>query len=370
MQRKSSWTFLAFAFDSDTSQLSVFSEHGLAYGPRIEPFIVATNSFNNGGIRFGYSTKAGKGLRENDVVSCLSIYSKALDWDQAKQLQLACRILHGSPLPGTPKLPLTPIPSYAPAITTVPNNGQFPWLGIVIDNNDRYLCAASILDEFWVLTTSKCINLVNKKDGDLKVQVGVHDRHHPTDSTETHHVEKTISSGSTGRDIALIQLKTPIDFTSDYVNDAWLFDGDSSSIQLHLPQLVNGWGDNGRSPFVSETLPRYVPGVVLTHSQCSRAWNQSYDSNSDFCFLSSTTDKNVPCSGDEGSPLLYQGVADVNNGIGDHLVQVGLYYGRDEACSAANPGLFTDLSKFQGWISQQMACALPGTAFESSLCPM
>ena len=69
IQRKSTWTFLAFSFDSTTAELSIFSEHGLAHAPTIQPFLVASNTFNNGGFRLGFSSVAKAGLNPGDTVS-------------------------------------------------------------------------------------------------------------------------------------------------------------------------------------------------------------------------------------------------------------------------------------------------------------
>ena len=323
LQRQSTWTFLAFTFNDDTSELTVFSKHGVAYQPTIQPFILGSNTLNNGGIRLGYSTIVGKGLNVNDAVSCLSIYGKALDWPQIKQLQQACRIVHGSALAGAPKLPHSPIPSISnPPITTVPKEGQFPWLGTVSQMSQvgQILCTVSILDEYWVLTMASCIPTDNFDH--FFVKVGVHDNSVSNGFTTEHDVAAIKTTGNSQRDIALIQLKTPIDFTSDYVNVAQLFDGDLTSIQVHNTQFMSGWGINGRNTFISDSLPRYIAGTILTDGQCSRAWNQSFDPSVDYCFQSSTTDRNVPCKGDQGSPLMYQGESNQHIGLGDRLIQV------------------------------------------------
>ena len=370
LQRKSVWTFLSFVFNDNTAELSVFSEHGLAYAATVQPFLLGSNNANNGGIRLGYSTLANAGLNKGDAVSCLSLYSTTLNWSQIKQLQQACRIIHGSSLSGTPKLPLTPIPSVAnPPITTIPIDGQFPWLGILATSDGNVVCTISILDEYWVLTTATCFASDVKESSSFVVKIGVYDSSYASSNTKVHEIESVFKSGTSDSDIALAQLKSPIDFKSDYINDACLFDGDPQSIQIQGTQFVNGWGINGRHPLASETLPRFVAGNTLADNYCNAAWNQSFDSSKDYCFLSSTTDKNVPCKGDEGSPLMYAGVADNEMGIGDRLIQVGLYFKRGDLCTKASPGLFVDISQFSNWISQQMACAVPGSDHQPTKCP-
>ena len=372
LQRQSTWTFLAFAFDSTASELSVFSEHGLAYAPSMQQPVSDSDQYNNGGIRFGYSTKAGNGMSPGDAVSCLSFYSTTLNWAQIKQLQEACRIVQGSQLAGTPKLPLTPIPSISnPPLTTVPQEGQFPWLGIVQHKYSSAFCTASILDEFWVLTVANCIKPYQTYLKEYEVLVGVHDKSVANEFTKNHEIAKVVLSGSNDHDVALIQLKTPIDFTSDYVNDAFLFDGDAYKIEIVQPQFMLGWGMNGRQPFVSNNLPRYITGHIISEIHCSLLSDHPINSSMEYCFLSSTTDKNVPCKGDEGSPLMYQGVANPEIGIGDRLVQVGLYYKQGDLCKndLTSPAIFVDIHHYKDWISEQMACALPGSDYEPVKCP-
>ena len=243
-------------------------------------------------------------------------------------------------------------------------------MGILERVDDGSLvCTVSILDEFWVLTWAGCLSPFQNELDNFQVKVGVHDSSLVNSFTSQHKIAKFVKSGTTQRDIALIQLTEPIDFTSDYVNDAQLFDGDPQTIQLHSPQFVAGWGLNGRTSFISKTLPRYVVGNILAESYCSLSWNQSFDSSKDYCFLSSTTDKNVPCKGDEGSPLMYQAIANEQMGIGDRLIQVGLYYNRNDQCSANSPGLFVDIYQYQSWLTEQMACAVPGSAHAPDKCP-
>ena len=272
---------------------------------------------------------------------------------------------------GAPKLPLTPIPSISnPPLTTVPQEGQFPWLGVLEKIDDGSLvCTVSILDDYWVLTLASCFDKKNANDGTRQIKVGVQDFAVPNAVTKVHEIDKVFTTGSKADDIALVQLKTPIDLTSNYVNDACLFYGDLDTIQIHQPQFVSGWGINGRSSFLSKTLPRFVAGNTLDESYCSVAWNQSFDPSKEFCFLSSTTDKNVPCQGDQGSPLMFQGVANAEKGIGDRLIQVGLFYKRNDLCTKASPGLFVTIHQYQDWITEQMACALPGSEHQPVKCP-
>ena len=370
IQRKSAWTFVSFAFDAETTKLSVFSEHGLAYAPVDQPYLWTLNNFNNGGFKLGYSTLDNKGMNPGDAVSCFSMYSKALDWPQIKQLQQACRVLQGSVLSGAPKLSIAPIPSLSkPPLTAVPNEGQFPWLGILETEYGALVCTVSIVDEYWVLTSATCFNGKNSNDYTYRVKVGVQDDSVGKYFTKVHEVSKFVKSGTSERDVAMVQLDTPIDFTSEYVNDACLYDGDPLKIEVFQPQYVNGWGNNGRNTFINRSLPRFVTGTIMPDDFCTKAWNQSYDSNKDFCFKSLTQDQNVPCKGDEGSPLMFQGVSHDQTGIGKRLIQVGLYYKRDEACSSDLPGLFVDIHHYQDWIYQQMACVLPGSNHQPMQCP-
>ena len=366
LQRKSTWTFLAFAYEASSMSLSIYSEHGLAYSPTVQIDIGENNIFNNGGFRLGYSTIAGSGLNPGDAISCFSFYSTSLNWPQIRNLQKACRFLHNSPLPGTSKLGSNntiPI-NLNPPLTTVPQPGQFPWLGILETTNGTLVCSVSILDEHWVLTMASCL------DGPIdnfQIKVGVHDSYSRNPFTKIHKIDKIFKSGQSKRNIALIQLNTPIDFTSQYVNDACLFDGEKLKIEYLKPQYFSGWGTNGRNKFVGKTIPRFVTGSIIEDWECQQAWNNSFDSTKVYCFKSLTQDANVPCDGDQGSALMFEGISNEDLEIKDQLVQVGLFYKRDQSCTS--PGLFVDIQQFKDWISQQMACALPGSNYEPLKCP-
>ena len=370
IQRQSAWTFVALSFNVATGELSVYSEHGLAYAPKVQPYLEVSNIFNNAGFKLGFSSATNTGMSANDAVSCLSLYSTNLDGDQLKQLQLACRLLHGSAMAGTPKVPLTPVPGISsPPLTTVPSEGQFPWLGILETDEGSLVCTVSILDEYWVLTSANCFDPKNSNDYIYQVKVGLHDRSVNSPSTKIHQVAEIIKSGSTERDIAMIQLATPIDFRSLYVNDAALYNGNSKTIEIHEPQFVSGWGKNGRNVFVSPTLPRFIAGTSLSINYCAQAWNDTFDPALEHCFMSLTLDRNVPCTGDEGTPLMYQGVPDDEMNIDVRLIQVGIYYGRGDSCSRVTPGLFVNIDQYHDWINQQMACALPSSSHQPVQCP-
>ena len=168
--------------------------------------------------------------------------------------------------------------------------------------------------------------------------------------------------------LALVLLKNPIDFTSLYVGDTCLYRGDPTHLQFQLPQFVVGWGKNGRSPFISQTLPRYFPGYLMTDEQCSKAWPEDYESGHDICFSSSSNDKNVPCDGDEGSPYLVQSQYDYSTVNSDQLIQLAVYYERDANCSALKPGLFVNILPNIEWITEILACTVPGLDYPKS-CP-
>ena len=122
--------------------------------------------------------------------------------------------------------------------------------------------------------------------------------------------------------MALIQLTSAIDLTNPYVNDAFIYGLDYAVLEVDLHQFFVGWGDNGRSELVSQTLPRYFPVVKLADDICVMSWDDDFSYNSDSCFSTNVKDLNIPCSGDEGAPIMFQAIGDSDRGYGDQLVSV------------------------------------------------
>ena len=52
------------------------------------------------------------------------------------------------------------------------------------------------------------------------------------------------------------------------------------------------------------------------------SWSDDFSYNSDSCFGTSVKDWNIPCSGDEGAPIMYQAIGVSDQGYGDQLVSV------------------------------------------------
>ena len=309
VQTKGTWTFMAFSYDNDKAELTVFSKHGVLSPPTQQGFLFGANALKIEGIQIG------TGASNGDAFSCLSIYKKALPFATILKLQESCRFVLGSAQCGSPKLPLSPFPQSIPPKTAVPKEGQFPWVASL--KSGSKLCSASILDSFWLLTSASCF------DGQSfsKVTIGEHD----TAIGESYSQEIEIDSVTSNSDenVALILLKDPIDFTSPYANEACLYRGDSQELLLQEYQFTMGWGVNGRPSLVSQTLPRYVPGNILTDEQCLKAWDSGeYKKNDDFCFLSASIDKNVPCLGDEGAALMVQSERNFGSDFVNRLVQV------------------------------------------------
>ena len=314
LQQQQAWTYVGVTFDGN--KLTIFSRHGIfAVETDVELLSDNLNS-NNNGIKVGYSSLRQETMANSDAISCLMIYSVALNQHEIKQVQDACRVIHNASPCGSPKLPYSPVPSTGTGSAVIPNSGQFPWQ-VSLRRDGSHICTASIIDAYWLLTAASCIE--NADVSRYSASIGEYDVFFDEPFSVLHQIAEFVTNGNVG----LVQLKSPIDFRSNYANDICIFDGDTSQLRLNESVFVFGWGVNGRISLISQGLPRYVPGNIVEKSQCESIWGNSYEGDDEsLCFLSSSNDKNVPCSGDEGSGILVHVPGNSNIGTSDHLIQV------------------------------------------------
>lgn len=133
---------------------------------------------------------------------------------------------------------------------------QFPWqVGLVRGSNNLYsnqYCSGTIIDARWVLTAAHCV--VQEENNALHVVAGTIDLLDST-AAQVIAVDQIIihpqfsniaNSNALNHDIALLRLRTPIDFVNcgqrcskiDWLNTQ----SEAASIQRGTPALINGWG--------------------------------------------------------------------------------------------------------------------------------
>ncbi|KAF5299446.1 hypothetical protein FQR65_LT01026 [Abscondita terminalis] len=218
---------------------------------------------------------------------------------------------------------------------------EYPWM-VVLMNNNRFYCGASVINTKYLLSAGHCVNGVTKEK--LLAVFLDHDR---STSTETQtffrRIIRIIKHGAYGigasynNDIALLQVEYPLSFEGILKPVCLPTIGKSYSGQIGI---VTGWGATSSGGSVSNKL-REVRVPILSHEDCRRTGYGDRVTDKMLCagFPQGSKDS---CQGDSGGPL------HVLNGS-QHVIVGVVSWG--EGCAKPNfPGVYTRVNRFNSWI--------------------
>lgn len=243
--------------------------------------------------------------------------------------------------------------------------GAWPWhAAVMIDN--WYNCGGSLIEQDWIVTAAHCVldmddQLIDR--GRMQVRLGEFDLDHNDGTEQTFNVHQIIvhpafDRPSLDHDIALIQLSSPATY------DSWV--RPIRPAPTNWPCLADkmavatGWGalySGGPSP--SKLQQVSVP--ILTNSQCE-AWYDEAVAPSDWitdnmiCAGYQEGGKDA-CQGDSGGPLVVPG-------LGDQWLLVGITSWGNGCAGEMRPGVYTRLSRYDGWITDHTNLAPLNLQFE------
>ncbi|XP_077301135.1 CLIP domain-containing serine protease B4-like [Arctopsyche grandis] len=233
---------------------------------------------------------------------------------------------------------------------------EYPWMALVASSLEpnleaSFICAGSIIHEKYILTAAHCLKFAN---ANAKVCVGEYniktdidyeglkydlDCASPSQDIE---VEETVIHPMFNKperrqnDIALLKLKTPIDFTKNNAMAMCLPLSEKlrNLNVIGLDMIVAGWSrDNDK--FTGEHIQSRIP--VVDSSNCNRTGrtlSQNQFCAKDFCEIFS------------GGPVMR--LSDVN-----HLalmVQYGIFGYGPSTCHDEIPAVYTNVAKYVDWI--------------------
>uniref|UniRef100_A0AAY4CT49 Coagulation factor IX n=1 Tax=Denticeps clupeoides TaxID=299321 RepID=A0AAY4CT49_9TELE len=230
--------------------------------------------------------------------------------------------------------------------------GEIPWqVALVLRSTLQVFCGGSILNEKWVITAAHC--LVDKAKGSFFVRAGEHDVQHVEGSEQDLEVAERFPhplyaprKNLYNHDIALLQLKTPIGFSS-YARPICLGPKSFTETLLRSGEVatVSGWGQLHFQGRTSRTLQKVeVPYVERTDCQDS-----SSDRISRYMFCAGYPNAaRDSCQGDSGGPHanLHQ---DTNAWFLTGIVSWG-----EECAKEGKYGVYTHISHYYRWIRYVM----------------
>ncbi|NXL65597.1 PRS55 protease, partial [Chordeiles acutipennis] len=177
--------------------------------------------------------------------------------------------------------------------------GEFPWL-VSIQSNGKHICGGTMISALWILTAAHCF--AEEVPPDLTVVVGGIDldlplEEHKPDSLILH---ENYDRMSMENDIALILLRSPIEFSSEKIPICLPFIYDINTWQ-HC--WVAGWGTTNSGEMLSgdSHVLQKARMKLISREQCLE-WIPQLEEN----MLCAELDRGErgACQVDSGGPLV------------------------------------------------------------------
>jgi trypsin len=232
------------------------------------------------------------------------------------------------------------------------NIADYPWqvsLQIKSGSGGSHICGGSILNESWILTAQHCTD--GSSASQLRIAAGMSKLSQASSTGQVRNVAKIVSfpgytDASKGKDIALLQLSTPLNLSSPNVKAIPIMTqalADSGLTAPGVAATVTGWGtlsSNGSSP---DTLQR-VSVPLLSNSKAQSAYTSETITSDQLAAGDMTNGGKDSCQGDSGGPLV------VPNGQGG-VVLAGVVSWGYGCADKQYPGMYARVSSFATWIN-------------------
>ncbi|XP_006253562.1 putative serine protease 47 isoform X3 [Rattus norvegicus] len=231
--------------------------------------------------------------------------------------------------------------------------GQWPWQASLLYRG-LHLCGAVLIDSHWLVSTAHCFRNKSQAPEDYEVLLGNNQLYQKTKHTQKIPVNHIINHPdfekfhSFGSDIAMLQLRLPVNFTS-YVVPACLPSKDTQ-LSNHTSCWITGWGMLSED---TKLLPPFSlqEGEVgiIENEFCNALYGQRLGQSRNYvheemlCAGGLSTGKSI-CRGDSGGPLVCYHIS--------AWVLVGLASWGLDCRPSIYPSVFTRVTYFTDWISQ------------------
>ncbi|XP_068231880.1 transmembrane protease serine 9-like [Palaemon carinicauda] len=227
---------------------------------------------------------------------------------------------------------------------------EYPWqVGLTIRYLKRPFCGGSIISDEWVLTAAHCVR--GSTASNLIVIIGEHNWGTTSETSQMSRknviliiIHPNYDTRNQNNDIALLQLATPIAFSSDNKIAPVCLPKKQNPYE-HVDAIVTGWGTTASGGKQTYELHEVVVPTI-SNSECRKSYG-NYITGNMICagLLEGGKDS---CQGDSGGPMVTG-----SDSAGNVMIQIGVVswgYG----CGYSNyPGVYTRVANYISWISEK-----------------
>ncbi|KAK7155488.1 hypothetical protein R3I93_010201 [Phoxinus phoxinus] len=233
-------------------------------------------------------------------------------------------------------------------------DGSWPWqVSLHSSTYGGHFCGGSLINSEWVLTAAHCLPGVTISS--LRVYLGRRTQqgsnaNEVMRTVRTKIVHSSYNSNTNDNDIALLRLSSTVTF-NNYIKPVCLA-AQSSVFSAGTSSWITGWGDvqSGVNLPAPGTLQETMVPVV-TNTQCNNQLGSGTVTNNMICAGLTQGGKDT-CQGDSGGPMVSQQCT--------VWVQAGITSWGYGCADPNSPGVYTRVSRYQSWITNNIGQNLPG----------
>ena len=229
---------------------------------------------------------------------------------------------------------------------------EYPWQAAIYA--DGYLCGASVIHQYWVITAAHCVEESNQVMEAESITVGVGSSSQYAglfgaggDEYEVAEVISHSAYGNNGNDIALLRMKEPIQFSDDVQPISIICSGqvNAGAQNVGVIATITGWGNTSQGGDGSDVL-QYIEVPIVDYDDPGLQFPGWASINEVTEILVGAIDGGMDsCQGDSGGPVAVRNVQDT-----DWLL-MGITSWGSGCAQPGRPGVYTKVSNYINWIN-------------------